>query len=68
MTAHVHAEAMALYAQDAAETDKPWERWERNLKDLDIWYGLSTHPTWLRTCTYRRKPSHFYPTRKSCDE
>jgi hypothetical protein len=27
---HKHAELMALYAEDAAETDKPWERWEYN--------------------------------------
>lgn len=25
---HIHAAAMAEYAKDAAETDKPWERWE----------------------------------------
>ena len=25
---HIHAAAMAEYAKDALETDKPWERWE----------------------------------------
>ena len=25
---HIHAAAMAEYAKDAAETNKPWERWE----------------------------------------
>ena len=30
MTAHKHADLMLQYAQDAAETDKPWERWEVN--------------------------------------
>jgi len=25
---HIHADNMLLYAQDAQETDKPWERWE----------------------------------------
>ena len=28
MTAHKHAALMLQYAQDAAETDKPWKRWE----------------------------------------
>jgi len=26
---HKHADLMALYAQDAQETDKPWLRWEK---------------------------------------
>lgn len=25
---HPHAELMKQYAEDAMETDKPWERWE----------------------------------------
>lgn len=25
---HIHAAAMAEYAKDALETDRPWERWE----------------------------------------
>ena len=28
MPAHKHAELMALYAADAAETETPWKRWE----------------------------------------
>ena len=30
---HKHAELMMQYAQDAMETDKPWERWESFIKD-----------------------------------
>ena len=30
---HKHAELMMQYAQDAMETDKPWERWEVFIKD-----------------------------------
>lgn len=33
MAAHPHAENMRLYAEDAAETDKPWERWESRKPD-----------------------------------
>ena len=28
MAKHIHADLMLQYAQDAMETDKPWERWE----------------------------------------
>ena len=30
MTAHKHADLMLQYAQDAAKTEEPWERWEYN--------------------------------------
>jgi hypothetical protein len=32
---HKHAKLMALYAEDAAETDKPWERWEYNNQKIN---------------------------------
>ena len=55
MTAHKHAALMLQYAQDAAETDKPWERWEFKVKP-DVWCNLSEHPAWLEHKEYRRKP------------
>ena len=54
MTAHKHAALMLQYAQDAAETDTPWERWEVGLKGE--WYPLSANPAWELTQGYRRKP------------
>lgn len=52
---HPHAESMLLYAQDATETDKPWERWE--CKDaVEGWYSLTDHPVWGLYISYRRKP------------
>lgn len=66
MTKHVHAELMMQYAQDAMETDKPWERWQvlaRN--DLerwrlrargDSWVDCAKTPLWFEDCEYRRKP------------
>ena len=54
MTAHKHAALMLQYAQDAAETDKPWERWEVGIKGE--WYPLSANPAWELTQGYRRKP------------
>lgn len=52
---HPHAESMFLYAQDALETDKPWERWE--CKDaVEGWYSLTDHPMWGLYLIYRRKP------------
>jgi hypothetical protein len=53
---HKHAELMALYAQDAMETDKPWERWERRYKGHTYWQSLNCCPTWTPITEYRRKP------------
>ncbi len=55
MTAHKHAALMLQYAQDAAETDRPWERWEFEAKS-GVWCNLSEHPAWLKNKEYRRKP------------
>ena len=54
MTAHKHAELMLQYAQDAAETDKPWERWE--WKGEGGWYPLSSEFAFSIHYEYRRKP------------
>lgn len=55
MAKHVHAELMAQYAQDALETDRPWERWEfRNSSRK--WKSKDTHPDWNPDHEYRRKP------------
>ena len=55
MTAHKHAALMLQYAQDAAETDRPWERWEFKT-DGDTWVELSKNPSWFEDRKYRRKP------------
>ncbi len=55
MTAHKHAAAMALYAQDAAETEAPWLRWECKGTG-PCWLDLGEHPAWHFTWDYRRKP------------
>ena len=54
MTAHKHAALMLQYAQDAAETDKPWERWE--WKGGGGWYPLANEFTFSIHYEYRRKP------------
>ena len=52
---HIHAELMALYAQDAMETETPWERWE--YFDNQVWRPLRTvYPLWFTNTQYRRKP------------
>ena len=58
MTAHKHAALMLQYAQDAAETDKPWERWEYKIDGCNGgWLSvLNTHPDWNVNFDYRRKP------------
>lgn len=55
MTAHKHAALMLQYAQDAAETDKPWERWE--WKGEREWIPLSREFAFSIRFEYRRKPS-----------
>ena len=71
MTAHKHAALMLQYAQDAAETDRPWERWEFEVKS-DVWCNLSEHPAWLENKNYRRKPQvirvgrHEFPKPINC--
>lgn len=54
MTAHKHAELMAQYAQDARETNEPWERWQVN--EGDGWIDCCHHPCWWESFDYRRKP------------
>ena len=54
MTAHRHAALMLQYAQDAMETDKPWERWE--WKGGRGWYPLASEFAFSIHYEYRRKP------------
>lgn len=54
MAAHKHAALMLQYAQDAAETDKPWERWEFNPNST--WQPCGNNPGWFTNSEYRRKP------------
>ena len=56
MTKHVHAASMALYAQDAMETDKPWERWEMKYSTDKDWIPLDCYTLWQGAIEYRRKP------------
>ena len=53
---HIHAAAMAEYAKDAAETDKPWERWEFSNNNERDYTPLHEHPSWNNNRKYRRKP------------
>lgn len=55
MTAHKHAENMRLYAQDAAKTDSPWERWEVKVNNGE-WCEVNSNPKWFDYWEYRRKP------------
>lgn len=56
MAAHIHAENMKLYAQDAAETDKPWERWECRCELSNNWCAIGRELIWAPEWEYRRKP------------
>jgi len=56
MTAHKHAALMLQYAKDAAETDKPWERWEWRDINTNQFITCNQHPSWNANCGFRRKP------------
>jgi hypothetical protein len=66
MSKHVHADLMLQYAQDAQETDKPWERWQlkepemivnmTSTVDADGFLNCVRHPKWDKDTQYRRKP------------
>lgn len=54
---HPHAESMLLYAQDAMETDKPWERWQfKHQSEVNWRSDAGANFSWLVNYDYRRKP------------
>lgn len=55
MSKHKHAELMMQYAQDAAETCAPWERWERYFEGWAQWHECFEHPHWSPLFKFRRK-------------
>ena len=55
MTTNKHAALMLQYAQDWAETDEPWERWEVAAFG-NKFVPLHVHPGWREEHEYRRKP------------
>lgn len=59
---HIHAELMAQYAQDAMETDKPWERWEYKNAVMHDWYDCGYPINWIVCVQYRRKQKPYEPT------
>jgi len=57
MPAHIHADLMKQYAEDAMTTDKPWEFWQcLTGGSAPVWFDLHKCPEWLETVKYRRKP------------
>jgi len=56
MTAYKHAALMLQYAKDAAETDKPWERWEWRDINTNQFITCNQHPSWSLNGGFRRKP------------
>ena len=56
MAAHIHAELMAQYTQDAMESETPWEKWEYAEKGWKQWFPCADHPHWSIYNKYRRKP------------
>jgi hypothetical protein len=53
MSACKHIEEMAMYLEDAKETEEPWLRWE--YEEGFEWESLIGHPKWVKQFNYRRK-------------
>ena len=56
MAKHIHADLMMEYAQDALETDTPWEYWEFMVTEEGEWWGCGMNPDWHPEVLFRRKP------------
>ena len=57
MTAHRHAALMLQYAQDAMETNRPWERWQYSCRGKSKrWEDADSHLAWNPNTEYRHKP------------
>lgn len=52
---HVHAENMALYAEDALTNPEPWKLWQIKSGSSD-WISCQFSPAWDPGCQFRRKP------------
>lgn len=62
MAKHVHAEAMAMFAEDAKISETPWKFWEtresktkKNGVWVEDWEDLEEMPDWNPNVGYRRK-------------
>lgn len=56
MAKHIYADLMMQFAQDALETDSPWERWEFMNRWAGEWWSCESIPVWDSGVLYRRKP------------
>lgn len=55
MPKHIHADLMLQYAQDAQESETPWENWEM-LVGEKTWCTVKGELQWHKNNKYRRKP------------
>lgn len=56
MAKHKHAELIMQYAEDAMETEAPWDRWEYSYNGK-VWFQCTDNPGWTLDVKYRRKIS-----------
>ena len=54
MMRHRHADAMALFAEDAKRTNTPWQYWEISSDDGETWCTCYFPPCWNESYLYRR--------------
>lgn len=56
MTAFIHAPLLVQYAQDALETETPWQRWQWYDVVAECWVDATASLIFYATLKYRRKP------------
>lgn len=52
--AHVHAELMKIYAEDAMDMDRPWKMWSFKQPDGRYWTECKQPPCFDPQLRYRR--------------
>lgn len=55
---HIHADLMAQYAEDAANSPMPWLKWQIYIDQTKSWTTLNGNPSWSTASKYRRTPEY----------
>ena len=53
---HVHAETAIEYAKDLLLDSEAWRGWRHMAQGENNWYDLASHPLWIDSTRYERKP------------
>lgn len=54
--AHVHFQHMYEYLEDARTSEKPWENWQFQYENSELWHDAKEELAFIPHNKYRRKP------------